>query len=86
MEVSPIEPDIESDIKSQKKITELKTRSCIKAIGWRGIALGTTMSISYFYLGDITLATKIGVVDMGIKFIVHYIYERIWANIKWGYK
>jgi len=65
---------------------ELRKRSCVKAIGWRGIGLGLTMSVSYLYLGDIKTASKIGIVDMGIKFIVHYVYERVWAHIKWGYK
>lgn len=87
IEVSVTEPTSENSKidKLSSSNSESRTRSCVKAIGWRGIALGTTMSISYFYLGDISTATKIGVVDMGIKFMVHFMYERIWSHIKWGY-
>ena len=76
------EPDNlpEPDIK-----TETKKRSCAKAIVWRVIALITTMAISYFYLDDIETATQIGVVDMVIKFCIHYIYERTWSHVTWGY-
>ncbi len=71
---------------SNEQITEGYPRSCLKAIFWRFIALGTTMTISYILLGDISTASKIGFADMVIKFIIHYIYERIWSKIKWGYK
>ena len=70
----------------KKKIyTESKKRSCVKALVWRGLATLTTMSISYFYLGDFNSAAKLGLVDMSIKLVIHYMYERSFAKIKWGY-
>ena len=66
-------------------LEESKTRSCVKAITWRLIATLTTMSISYFYLNDMSVAAKIGLLDSLIKFASHYIHERVYSRIKWGY-
>ena len=79
--------DTSIDTNNTNKIiyTETKCRSCVKALVWRAIATVTTISISYFYLGDIDTATKLGLVDMTIKLGIHYMYERGFTKIKWGY-
>ena len=46
----------------------------------------TTISVSYIFLNDIKSAIKLGGIDMGIKFIIHYLYERGFSKIKWGYE
>lgn len=72
---------------NNKKIVmkESKKRSCVKAITWRILATLTTMSISYFYLNDMSVAAKIGLIDSGIKFAIHYTHERAYSRLKWGY-
>ena len=60
-------------------------RSCIKSITWRFLATLTTISISYFYLNDMSVSAKIGVIDSSIKFCIHYMHERAYSRIKWGY-
>ena len=70
-----------------KKIVmkESKKRSCIKAITWRILATLTTVTISYFYLNDLSVAAKIGVIDSSIKFAMHYAHERAYNRLRWGY-
>ena len=70
-----------------KKIVmkESKKRSCIKAITWRILATLTTVTISYFYLNDMSVAAKIGVIDSSIKFAIHYAHERAYNRLRWGY-
>ncbi len=66
-------------------MTESKKRSCVKAITWRILATLTTVSISYFYLNDMSVAAKIGLLDSGIKFAINYTHERAYSRLKWGY-
>ena len=63
---------------------ETQKRSCVKAIGWRCIATITTIIISLLYIGDMSMALKIGLVDTIIKFVLYYLYERVFAKITWG--
>ena len=72
---------------NNKKIVmkESKKRSCLKSITWRILATLTTVSISYFYLNDMSVAAKIGALDSSIKFIIHYCHERGYSSLKWGY-
>lgn len=84
------ETDRKTDKKTQtdnKKIVmkESKKRSCIKAITWRILATLTTVTISYFYLNDMSVAAKIGFLDSGIKFGINYAHERAYSRLKWGY-
>ena len=64
---------------------ETRCRSLVKSIGWRVIATGTTITIAYIIEGDLDIAAKIGALDCSIKFILNYLYERGFANLKWGY-
>lgn len=66
-------------------MTESKKRSCLKSVTWRILATLTTVSISYFYLNDMSVAAKIGVLDSSIKFAIHYAHERAYSKLKWGY-
>ena len=78
--------EVSNDTENMSTTTESTKRSCMKAVTWRIIAFITTMVISYIYLGDISEATQIGIIDTVIKFIIHYVYERGWTKIKWGYE
>ena len=64
---------------------ETRCRSLIKSIGWRVIATGTTITIAYIIEKNLNIAAKIGVLDCSVKFILNYLYERGFANLKWGY-
>lgn len=83
--VDDLTHDSDIDKSTVTKMTETATRSCVKAIGWRIVATGTTIVVSYFYLEDISKATEIGAIDFVGKLILHYLYERGFSKITWGY-
>jgi uncharacterized membrane protein len=64
-----------------------KKRHICKAICWRGIATGTTLTLTYIFTSDLKKAGTIAIVDMVLKFILYYGHERIWYKyIKFGVK
>ena len=83
--VEDLTPGTDIDKSTVTKMTETATRSCAKAIGWRIVATGTTIVVSYFYLDDISKASEIGAIDFVGKLILHYLYERCFSKITWGY-
>lgn len=63
---------------------ETQKRTCVKSIGWRIIATITTILISLIYIGDLSMAFKIGIIDSLLKFVFYYLYERGFSKIRWG--
>tara|TARA_B100001013_G_scaffold315263_1_gene222148 strand:- start:265 stop:558 length:294 start_codon:yes stop_codon:yes gene_type:complete len=66
--------------------TETYKRSIVKAVVWRVICIIQTIIVAYCLFDDIEIATKMGIVDNAIKFVIHYIYERLFSKISWGYE
>lgn len=60
-----------------------RIRSIIKALTWRVIATGTTMSLVYIGTGDIELMAHVGIADVIIKLFFYYVHERAWGRISW---
>lgn len=60
-----------------------RIRSIVKALTWRVIATGTTMSLVYIGTGDIELMAHIGIADVVIKLFFYFIHERAWGRIAW---
>jgi len=65
---------------------ETKARSIVKAVTYRFSATIATLSVAYFFIGDVAIATQIGLLDTVVKFLLYYINERIWNNLDWGYQ
>ena len=65
---------------------ETHLRTLIKSIIWRIIATLTTILFAYIFTKDINKSWKLGIIDSIFKFILYYIYERLFIRIKWGYK
>ena len=65
-------------------VRERPARSAAKILGWHAIATSTTITISYLYLQDLTVASEIGAIDLGIKLLLHYAYERGFSRLEWG--
>ena len=63
---------------------EKKRRSFVKSISWRVTATITTVIISYFITGEITMALQIGAVELFAKMFLYYGHERLWSKIKFG--
>lgn len=61
-----------------------RIRSVFKALTWRVIATGTTMSLVYIGTGDVELMAHIGMADVVIKLFFYFVHERGWGRIPWG--
>jgi uncharacterized membrane protein len=77
--------DISDGSNAKIYLTESATRSLLKTIIWRIVSTGVTIGISYIYLDDLGVASKLGAIDCVGKLIIHYLYERGCTKIKWGY-
>lgn len=59
-------------------------RSIVKTLSWRLVGSLSTFAISFFMLGNITIAGTIAILQFIANTILYYIHERIWNKIKWG--
>lgn len=65
-------------------MSELKTRSLVKAISWRIIASLITAFLVYFFTGKLVLAFSVGAMDSIVKILAYYAHERMWMSIPLG--
>ena len=65
-------------------VSEKPYRSIFKAFSWRMIATLTTMVISWFITGNLTVAFSIGSIEVFAKMGLYYMHERAWARSKFG--
>ncbi len=61
-----------------------RSRSIVKALSWRGVAMIITTSIAWVITNDIHFAATIGVVDTLVKLGGYYMHERMWNRIQFG--
>ena len=60
---------------------ESSLRSLVKTFIWRIIATLITFLIAYFVTGEVSLAVAIGGIEVIVKTIGYYLYERSWQNV-----
>ena len=70
MDVPKPENEIEST--KEKLPHESRLRSMLKAVSWRILATFTTVLIAYVMTGDVSVAMKIGVVEVVAKMLIYY--------------
>jgi uncharacterized membrane protein len=61
-----------------------RSRSLAKSLTWRLIAVVSTLLIGYAMTGSWAFAVSLTVVSNVINFVLYYIHERVWLNVKWG--
>lgn len=64
--------------------TDSRSRSLLKALSWRMVALAVTAVVSYVVTGSLALAASIGLADSAIKIFAYYSHERAWENVSFG--
>lgn len=65
-------------------IKERKSRSLVKAISWRLVALVVLATISYIFTGSWEETTLITAVYSVLQIFIYFLHERIWGRIRWG--
>lgn len=59
-------------------------RSFAKSLTWRFCATITTIILVWIFVGDLTTAFSVGVVEVVVKMAIYYIHERAWNKVEWG--
>ncbi len=72
--------------KSIVKIKETFKRTVVKTLIWRVIAILTTIILAVLLYNDLQKAATLGLADNIIKLVIHFIFERIWNKILWGFE
>ena len=60
---------------------ESSLRSLVKTFIWRIIATLITFIIAYLVTGELSIAAAIGGIEVIVKTICYYFYERIWQYV-----
>ncbi len=69
------------------KPRENSKRSLIKAVSYRFYqSFVVSPLIIYVLTGNPVLGLKFGVLEVLVKIPAYYLFERIWARIRYGYK
>jgi adenylylsulfate kinase len=63
-----------------------KSRSLVKSLSWRVIAIITTFVSIYIITGKLEFALQGTILTNTVNFILYYAHERGWNHIQWGRK
>jgi uncharacterized membrane protein len=63
-----------------------KSRSLVKSLTWRIVALITTFISIYIVSGELSVAWLGTLLTNFVNFILYYVHERIWNKTSWGRK
>jgi uncharacterized membrane protein len=61
-----------------------KSRSLIKSLTWRIIALITTFASIYVVSGELKVAWIGTLLTNAVNFVLYYFHERAWNKTSWG--
>ncbi len=64
--------------------SDLRRRSVVKALTWRGVATIDTFLISFLVTQNLAWAGTIAGVEVATKLVIYYFHERAWAVASWG--
>ena len=65
-----------------KDVKILRKRHIVKTITWRVIGTLDTMFLVWIITGAPIAGLKIGGLELMTKFILYYLHERFWSNIR----
>nr|KXH77538.1 MAG: hypothetical protein AM324_00165 [Candidatus Thorarchaeota archaeon SMTZ1-83] len=63
---------------------ETRTRSLVKSLIWRAIALSVTYVTVWAFTGSIETSIMITLVANAAKTMLYYALERVFQRIRWG--
>jgi len=56
------------------------------AITWRVSSSAITVILGWITLGNPLVELKIGIIELGVKFVLYYLHERLWYRSNFGMK
>ena len=66
-------------------MNETRLRSFVKSSTIVIVEVGSTTAIAYFITKNERQSLGIGLIDCVINIGLHFIFERCWDRIQWGY-
>ena len=63
---------------------DLHSRTIVKALTWKFLAMGLAFMTTYHYTGSAELAKKMAGTTFVVGLIAYYLHERVWNAIHWG--
>jgi len=63
---------------------ERHSRTLVKTLTWRVIAVVATVVGIYLYKGDLKSSIAVGVAINAVKMGLYYVHERIWNRVSFG--
>ena len=66
-------------------LKETRTRSFVKSLVWRAIALTVTYVTAWLFTGSIEESLMIALIANAVKTFLYYGLERIFQQIEWGH-
>lgn len=85
--------EYKNPVPQAENVKDSPTRSLVKALSYRLMALSATFLIGFVIFRQFTDKTlnesmegagMIAVMDFVLKLIIYYLHERLWTNISWG--
>jgi len=61
-----------------------RSRSLAKAISYRVVGSLSTVGLIYLLTGNMKLSIGGGLLDSGVKIVLYFFHERVWAKIPMG--
>jgi len=67
-------------------LTVTKRRSLAKSITRRLIAIAVTFIVGFVMTGSWQFAASLSLISNLINFVLYYLHERFWLQVRWGKK
>ena len=68
----------------QANLSETRIRSVVKGLVWRGLASFATFVLVLAFTHEPIMALELSLLEVVVKLLLYYGYERIWNIITWG--
>lgn len=63
---------------------QAQRRAIVKTFCYRLFMILITVTVAWFFVGDVGDAVNIGIVTNLLKTGTYYLYERAWDHVTWG--
>lgn len=63
---------------------ETRARTLVKAFLWNAIGLAVMSLVGLVMTGSAAVGGAMAVINTAIGLTTYVLYERVWANIRWG--
>lgn len=63
---------------------ETRARTLVKAFLWNAIGLAVMSLVGLAMTGSAAVGGAMAVINTAIGLTCYVVYERVWANIRWG--